>query len=125
MSTDACRSQPFWGSMVAAAGAGPRPIPQRQLNSKNLAEAIRYCLTPEASTAARTLAEKMRAEDGVRNAVNHFHANLPLEAMQCDILKNKAAAWFFKKGKVHMKLSKLAAETLVENSLVTSDRLHR
>lgn len=30
--------QPFWGKMVADAGSGPAPIPQRQINAERLAE---------------------------------------------------------------------------------------
>ncbi|KAK7532014.1 uncharacterized protein J3D65DRAFT_576772, partial [Phyllosticta citribraziliensis] len=101
--------QPFWGDMVAAAGAGPSPIPHRQLDSRILAEAITYCLTPEASDAAQGIAAKMRAENGVENAVHSFHAHLPLERIPCDLIPNRPAFWLYKKGKTRMKLSKLAA----------------
>ncbi|ESU10545.1 hypothetical protein FGSG_12581, partial [Fusarium graminearum PH-1] len=40
------------GNMVHAGGAGPDPIPFKALNNSNLAEAILFCLTPEASAAA-------------------------------------------------------------------------
>ncbi|GAB1310098.1 Sterol 3-beta-glucosyltransferase [Madurella fahalii] len=118
--------QPFWGGMVAAAGAGPSPIPQKQLNAKNLAEAIRFCLTPEASNAARRMAAEMQSEGGVRRAVASFHANLPLEKMRCDILPNLAAAWSVKtKGSKTVKLSKEAAEVLVAELKVNADDLKR
>ena len=32
--------QPFWGAMVARAGAGPDPIPIKQLTADKLADAI-------------------------------------------------------------------------------------
>ncbi|KAM0550288.1 hypothetical protein ACHAPJ_008958 [Fusarium lateritium] len=92
--------QPFWGNMVHAGGAGPAPIPFKSLNSENLAEAIRFCLTAEASTSAREIAHKMSSEAGVRRAVASFHANLPLSDMRCDMLPNSAA---------------VAAEVLVDN----------
>ena len=107
-------SQPFWGNMVAAAGAGPQPILQKQLDSTNLAEAIRFCLTPEASQAAMGLAEKMAAESGVRRAVASFHANLPLHNMRCDIFPNRPATWALRKGKKNLKLSKAAAGIFVD-----------
>lgn len=118
-------SQPFWGSMVAAAGAGPEPIPQRQLNSDNLAEAIKFCLTPEASAAALALSEKMQTESGVQTAVEMFHAQLPVERMQCDILKDRAASWCFKKGRKQLKLSNLAAGVLADNFRLSWDKLGR
>ena len=72
--------------MVAAAGAGPEPIPQKQLNAQNLSEAIQFCLTSEAATAAAKIAIRMKRESGVTTAVRSFHANLPLESLRCDIL---------------------------------------
>ncbi|KAF4949920.1 hypothetical protein FSARC_13341 [Fusarium sarcochroum] len=111
--------QPFWGNMVNAGGAGPAPIPFKTLNSENLAEAIRFCLTPEASAAACEIAHKMSSEAGVRRAVASFHANLPLSDMRCDVLPNSAAVWSYKHKGEHIKLSKVAAEVLVENHRVS------
>ncbi|KAJ6026610.1 uncharacterized protein N7446_004790 [Penicillium canescens] len=104
--------QPFWGTMVHAAGAGPMPIPQKMLNSQNFSQAIQYCLTPSALAAARGMAEKMRQESGVKQAVNSFHANLPLDKIRCDIMPTLPAAWSYKMGSQHLKLSKEAAEIL-------------
>lgn len=104
--------QPFWGTMVHAAGAGPMPIPQKMLNSQNLGQAIRDCLTPGALAAARGMAEKMRRENGVRQAANSFHANLPLDKMRCDVIPGLPAAWSYKMGSQHLKLSKAAAAVL-------------
>jgi UDP:flavonoid glycosyltransferase YjiC (YdhE family) len=39
--------QPFWGAMVARAGAGPVPIPFKQLTADKLAAAITEALKPE------------------------------------------------------------------------------
>ncbi|QKD56929.2 uncharacterized protein FOBCDRAFT_262581 [Fusarium oxysporum Fo47] len=115
--------QPFWGNMVHAGGAGPAPIPFKSLNCQNLADAIRFCLTPEASAAARQIANKMSSEAGVRRAVASFHANLPLEKMRCDVLPNLAAVWSYEwKGK-HVKLSKIAIEILVEAGKISWNNL--
>lgn len=105
--------------MVYAGGAGPAPIPFKSLNSQNLATAIRFCLTPEATTAARQIADKMSSEAGVRRAVASFHANLPLNNMRCDVLPNSAAVWSFQRKGKQIKLSKVAAEILVEAGLVS------
>ncbi|KAJ9662528.1 hypothetical protein H2201_006016 [Coniosporium apollinis] len=107
--------QPFWGNMVAAAGAGPKPIPYKSLSSQNLAEAISFCLTPEAATAAEKISAKMRTESGVKAAVKSFHANLPLEKLQCDFLPAQPAAWTCKVGKKTVKMSKMAAWILSEH----------
>jgi hypothetical protein len=118
--------QPFWGEMIAAAGAGPSPIPQKQLKATNLAEAIRFCLTPEASAASQKMAAQMRSESGVRRAVSSFHANLPLDRMRCDVLPHLAAVWYLKKsGPKTVKLSKEAAQVLVDEAKLKWSDLKR
>lgn len=109
--------------MVATAGAGPAPIPCDFLNSRNLADAIRYCLTPEAVIAAKAISAKMKIESGVKAAVRSFHANLPLESLHCDLLPDQAAAWTYKDGTIRRKISKIAASILAENSKLQRENL--
>jgi sterol 3beta-glucosyltransferase len=62
--------QPFWGRVVHNLGAGPLPIPQKQLTEPRLAAAINRAVTsPGIHRRARTLGEQIRNEDGVGNAV--------------------------------------------------------
>jgi hypothetical protein len=102
--------------MIAAAGAGPTPIPYRSLDSSNLAKAIALCLTPEAMAAARNISSQMSSENGVQAAVQSFHANLPMDSMQCDILRDLPAVWEYKK--LPIKLSKVAAQVLIDNAVI-------
>lgn len=109
--------QPFWGSMVAKAGAGAsEAIPFKQLTVDTLAEGIRQCLTPDAKAAARGLADSIAKEgDGAENAVESFHRHLPLNgerSMRCSILPDRVAAWKLKRS--HLRLSPLAASLLVQ-----------
>ncbi|GAB4453898.1 MAG: glycosyltransferase [Anaerolineae bacterium] len=62
--------QLFWGQRVAALGVGPAPIPRRALTAAHLAYAIRVAAThtPMRQRAA-ALGERIRAEDGVGEAV--------------------------------------------------------
>jgi hypothetical protein len=99
--------------MVAAAGAGPLPIPQQEFTTESLSAAIRYCLSPEASRAAAVIAQRMQFEVGVEAAVRSFHRNLPVKRMSCDILPHLPAAFCFDKGKAKIKLSSLATEVLI------------
>ncbi|KAJ5813241.1 hypothetical protein N7447_010264 [Penicillium robsamsonii] len=115
--------QPFWGAMVAAAGAGPVPIPHHELNADTLAEGIRYCFTKQAVTAASALAVKMASETGVQAAVSSFHSHLPLERLSCDICPGVPAVWSYSTGDIKIKLSKVAAATLVAQKLVNPKRL--
>lgn len=118
-------SQAFWGGIVASAGVGPNPIPQKSLTAENLADAISFCLTPSAATAAQYLARKMDRESGVRAAVDSFHAHLPRNEMQCDILPDQPAVWRIKRGKTTVRLSKLAACALVREGRLQRKHLQR
>ncbi|MEZ4672470.1 MAG: glycosyltransferase [Anaerolineae bacterium] len=62
--------QPFWGSRVAALGAGPAPIPQKKMTAENLSAAIRLA-TGDTSMQRRAaeIGAKLQAENGVANAV--------------------------------------------------------
>ncbi|KAK8141720.1 hypothetical protein G3M48_009998 [Beauveria asiatica] len=118
-------SQPFWGNMVAASGAGPTPIPANQLNCTNLANAIRFCHTSAATSAAASLAERMKSESGVRRAVASFHANLPLESMRCDVLPNLAASWQCRIDGTQYKLSKAATQVLLSKDHISRREMKR
>lgn len=62
--------QPYWGEVVAQIGAGPRPIPRKQLTREGLARAINEALSnPQMRQKAAQLGRQIRAEDGVGKAV--------------------------------------------------------
>ncbi len=75
--------QYFWGRIVAEAGAGPSPIPIRELTASALAEAIDFCGREEVRTRARELGEKVRGQVGEDAAVAAFYRWLPLASMRC------------------------------------------
>jgi len=65
--------QPFWARRVVRLGAGPRFIPQKQLTAENLAYALHVAATNQPMRhRAAALGEKIRAEDGVGNAVRYI-----------------------------------------------------
>ncbi|KAL9598451.1 MAG: hypothetical protein Q9219_004487 [cf. Caloplaca sp. 3 TL-2023] len=110
--------QPFWGAMVAKAGAGAaEPIPYKHLSADRLAEGIRQCLSPEARTHAESLARAIEVEgDGAKNAVDSFHRHLPLQgknSIRCSIFQDRVAVWELKQAHL-LQLSALAASILVE-----------
>jgi hypothetical protein len=111
--------------MVAAASAGPIPIPHKQLTVDALAAGIRYCLSEQAAAAASAIAYKMSSESGVEAAVSSFHRNLPLERLQCDLYPSQPAVWHasVSKSQQKLKLSKFAAETLVADGLIEKKNL--
>lgn len=62
--------QPFWGKCAFQAGVGFRPLPYKHLTASNLAQAIRSVTQDTAmQQQASALGEKIRAEDGVRQAI--------------------------------------------------------
>lgn len=111
--------------MVAAAGAGPKPIPHKALTASKLADAINYSLSPHVATQARGIAEKIRKESGVRAAVGSFHAHLPRQKMQCDLMPGHPAVWEFRKGKQIVSLSKAAAGILTHRGRLQAKHLKR
>lgn len=62
--------QRLWAYRVETLGIGPHPIPRSRLTAERLANAIRQTVTDEAMRQrAAVLGEKIRAEDGVGEAV--------------------------------------------------------
>ncbi|KAI6881446.1 UDP-Glycosyltransferase/glycogen phosphorylase [Hortaea werneckii] len=114
--------QPFWGRMVASAGAGPPPIPHATLTSEELAEAVQKCLEPETREAARTVAQKMKQESGVLTAVDSFHRHLPPD-LKCDLSGPRPAAWQYKHGRKKVKISKSAASILPAQGMIDERKL--
>ena len=113
--------QPFWGAMVARAGAGAhQAIPYKKLSADALAEGIKQCLTPEAKEAAERIAKSIAEEgDGAKNAVESFHRHLPMRgkySMRCSILSDHVAVWTLKRS--NLRLSALAAELLIEKKTI-------
>lgn len=103
--------------MVATAGAGPMPIPQRKLTAESLSQAIKYCMSPEAANAAAAIAQKMQIEKGVEAAVISFHRNLPIKDMSCDILPHLPATFSIGKGKERIRMSSIVTHVLIEKTL--------
>ncbi len=62
--------QAFWGRRTAHLGVGTAPIPRKRLTAQSLAAAITRTVTDQAMRQrAAELGEKIRAEDGISNAV--------------------------------------------------------
>lgn len=62
--------QPFWGRQVYTLGAGPKPIPARNLTVKKLIDAIRQSLTDQSlGIKAQELGRQLEQEDGCSRAV--------------------------------------------------------
>ncbi|KAF2401617.1 UDP-Glycosyltransferase/glycogen phosphorylase [Trichodelitschia bisporula] len=108
--------QPFWGSMVARAGAGPQPIPSKELTAEKLAAAIMEALKPSSLEKAKELSAKISQEQGADKGALDFHQMLGVDKMRCMILPDRVAVWRVKRTQI--RLSALAAYILAEKEVV-------
>ncbi|KAI1128692.1 hypothetical protein F5Y10DRAFT_240035 [Nemania abortiva] len=108
--------QPFWGAMVARAGAGPDPIPYKKLTAEGLAEAIEIALRPETQEKAKELGDKIREEKGADIGAQSFHGHLDVESLRCAVAPSRVAVWRVRRSKV--RLSALAAAALVNDGYI-------
>jgi len=108
--------QPFWGAMVHRAGAGPEPIPHKQLTSDNLAQGIKICLKPESQNKAHELAAKIAKEKGSDVGAQSFHQFLDVDTLRCSLAPSRTAVWSIKRTDV--RLSAMAACTLANEGLL-------
>ncbi|KAI4738527.1 UDP-Glycosyltransferase/glycogen phosphorylase [Aureobasidium sp. EXF-12298] len=108
--------QPFWGDMIARAGAGPDPIPYEQLTVEKLVNAINFCLRPESLERAKELAKKIAAERGCDVGAQSFHQFLEVDRLRCVLAPSRAAVWRIRRTRVN--LSAFAACTLANANLL-------
>lgn len=54
----------FAGSMIYKAGAGPKPIPHKELNVQKLRDAITFATSSAAKEAAKGLAQRIYEDVG-------------------------------------------------------------
>ncbi|OSS50330.1 hypothetical protein B5807_05279 [Epicoccum nigrum] len=113
--------QPFWGEMIARAGAGPDPIPHKQLTGQKLADAIAFCLKSETIQRAKELASEIAEEKGSEQGAQSFHQALRPDRLRCALSPSRASVWRVKRTKVG--LSAFAACTLANANLLDFEDL--
>ena len=113
--------QPFWGAMVARAGAGPLPIPSKQLTADKLANAITEALRPTTQERARELGARISSEKGTENGARSFHEKLDVDSLRCLISPSRAAVWRVKRTTI--RLSAFAATVLSNEGLLDFNNL--
>lgn len=109
--------QPFWGAMTARAGAGPPPIPYKQLTADKLAAAITDALKPETLAKAQELGAKIKEEKGTEEGGKSFHDHLNVDSMRCSLAPHRVAVWRVKR--TQTRLSALAANILASEGLLS------
>jgi UDP:flavonoid glycosyltransferase YjiC (YdhE family) len=109
--------QPFWGAMVARAGAGPMPVAYKKLTAEILAASITEALKPTSLERAEELSQKISQERGSDTGAQCFHQMLNVDKMRCSILPERAAVWRVKRTQI--RLSALAAYVLAEREVLS------
>ncbi|KAJ5424549.1 UDP-glucuronosyl/UDP-glucosyltransferase [Penicillium cf. griseofulvum] len=113
--------QQFWGGIVAVAGAGPLPVPHKQLTVKKLTDAIETALKPSTKEKAQEIANKMQKESGTRDGVRSFHRHLNMKTLRCAICPTRPAVWHIKETSIG--LSAFAAAVLVETGAIKPQKV--
>lgn len=108
--------QPFWGAMVARAGAGPLPIPYKQLTAEKLAAAITEALKPATLSKAQELGARIKEENGCEVGGKSFHDMLDVDSLRCNLSPSRVAVWRVKR--TQTRLSALAANVLAGEGLL-------
>ena len=108
--------QPFWGAMVAKAGAGPKPIPSKQLTADNLAAGIMEALKPKTLERAQELGSRISSEQGCDVGAKSFHDRLDVNSLRCALAPSRVAVWRVKR--TQLRLSAFAAATLGNEGLL-------
>lgn len=109
--------QPFWGAMVARAGAGPMPTAYKKLTADILADSIQEALKPSSLERAKEMKIKISKENGSETGAQYFHQMLDVDKMRCSILPEHAAVWRVKRTRI--RLSALAAYVLAEKEVIS------
>lgn len=108
--------QPFWGAMVARAGAGPPPIPFKQLTADKLSAALIEALKPATLEKAKELGDRIREEKGSEVGGKSFHDHLKVDELRCALAPSRVAVWRVKR--TNTRLSALAATVLANEGLL-------
>lgn len=108
--------QMFWGREISEAGAGPTPVPFKEMTAESLAASIEFALEPEVQEAVQAMADRIAVEEGAGETAGDFQERVGIDQMRCDICPDKLAVWTHKKTGAH--LSGFAVSCLVDNGFI-------
>lgn len=105
----------LWGNVVEKSGAGPPPLPGKNVTVEQLVEAFKFVHQPAVQYAAKCVQEAILHEDGCAAAVQSFHDNLSISRMRSDLESTFAAC--FGMDKLNLKVSRPVAQVLLTTGL--------
>lgn len=107
--------------MIWRAGAGPEPVPYKDLTAEKLADNIRAALEEDVQERARELRDKIQNEDGAETAAKQIMSTKQMQNLGCFILPERGAVWRIKRTNIH--LSALAMAVLMANGKIKRTRV--
>ncbi|KFZ01301.1 hypothetical protein V500_00816 [Pseudogymnoascus sp. VKM F-4518 (FW-2643)] len=113
--------QPFWGAMIERAGAGPAPVPYKNLTAKALSTAILKALDPSTVGNAKKLGEALLSDEGAIEGAKKFHDMLDLDNQRCLVSPERVAVARVRR--TNIRLSALAAIVLADEGLLKATNL--
>ncbi|CAF1156435.1 unnamed protein product [Didymodactylos carnosus] len=111
----------FWGNVVEKNGAGPHPVPGKDITTKDLVEAFKLVHEQKTRAAAERIRDAILKEDGCGEAVRMFHAHLPLSHLRSDLEPTFAAC--YRLNKLHLQISRRVAQVLVVAGRIEESQL--
>ena len=111
----------FWGNVVEKNGAGPSPVPGKNLTTKDLIEAFNFVFEPETKAAAERIRDAILKENGCQEAVRAFHVHLPVSRMQSDLDSTYTACYHLEES--HLQISRRVAQVLVKGGRINESQL--
>lgn len=99
--------------MIHRAGAGPSPIPYKDLDADKLANQIREALKPETKERAKELAAKIKEETGAKTAAKFFHETKQMQDVGCFLCPDQVAVYRLRR--TNIRLSALATAILIDH----------
>ncbi|RGP67892.1 hypothetical protein FLONG3_8360, partial [Fusarium longipes] len=108
--------QPFWGQMMARAGAGPVAVPYKSLTAEILAKNIMFALQPDVMEVAKDMAIQIGEEDGSGGAAMDIQDRLDIDSLRCDLSPGRLATWLHRKTGAH--LSGFAVACLRDHGMI-------
>ena len=106
----------FWGNVVAKTGAGPMPMPGKNITVDDLAKAFYEAHQSDMRTAAERIREILAQEDGCANALRIFHSLLPLARMRSDLESTFPAC--YRVDELDLQVSRPVAQVLVATGVL-------
>lgn len=112
----------FWGNVVAKHGAGPLPLPGKNVMIDELVDAFKEAHKPEMRLVAERLRNAILHEDGCANALRIFHAHLPLSRMRSDLESTFVVC--YRIDEYDLQVSRPVAQVLVAAGVLDESQFH-